>query len=69
MTKKPVVDIEEVVMYGHVVKNYPNGTSQIEWDKVGTKLRFLREGETEWEDVVRRTDDLFDGEYPQERNK
>lgn len=63
MTKKPVVDIEEVVVYGHVTKHYPNGVSRIEWDKVGTKLRFLREGETEWEDVVTRKQDLFEYYY------
>ena len=65
MTKKPVVDIEEVVVYGHVVKHYPNDVSRIEWDKIGTKLRILREGETEWEDVPRRHEDLFD--TPDER--
>lgn len=60
MTKKPVVDIEEVVIYGHVTKHYPNGASRIVWDKVGTKLRFLREGETEWEEVKRTHQDLFE---------
>ena len=60
MTKKPVVDIEEVIVYGHVTKHYPNGVSRVVWDKVGTKLRFLREGETEWEEVTRRHEDVFD---------
>jgi hypothetical protein len=52
MTKKPVVDIEEVLIYGHTVRaENSQDPMRVFWAPVARKLRILREGETEWEDV------------------